>query len=157
MAIYEIAAVTVIDAQPEQVWAVLDDFNGWPNWMPAMQNLQVELLSSGAPREGYRFRLRGVLAYADLEVTGYAPLERATRFRLNLPPLSGSNRCSILPLETGGSRVERTDYLELPGPLVYLLNATQRERFEQLSAEFLSALKHTVERSATHVDPPATP
>jgi hypothetical protein len=152
MAVFTVAATTTITARPEQVWAVLDDFSGWPMWMPSMQNLRVELLSPGAPCLGYRFRLRGVLAYADLEVTNYTSLERATRFQLNLPPLKGSNSCLIEPLDDGLSRVERVDYLDLPGPLAFLIDVTQREYFERLAAEFLEALKHTVERSTNHAD-----
>lgn len=147
---YEISAITTITAPPEKVWAVLDDFNGWPGWMPSMQNLRVELLSPGLPRPGYRFRLRGKLAYADLEVTTYESLERATHFRLNLPPLSGANRCRLTPLGDGRYRLERLDYLSLPGPVASFLDATQRSRFERLAAEFLHSLKRAVERSIEH-------
>ncbi len=156
MAIYEIAATTSISAEAAQVWAVLDNFHGWPGWMPAMQNLRVELLTAGEPRPGYRFRLRGSLAYADLEVTTFTPLERATRFRLNLPPLTGANRCLFVPLGNGQARLERVDYLDLPGPLISFLDATQRHRFEQLAAEFLESLKQEVERSIAHAQPRTT-
>ncbi len=143
---YEIIAKTTITAEPAQVWAVLDDFSGWPAWMPSMTNLRVDLLTPGLPRPGYRFRLRGRLAYADLEVMTYADLERATRFRLNLPPLHGDNRCLMIPLGNGHYQLERKDSLNLPGPVVAFLDATQRKRFEQLAGEFLMSLKRTVEK-----------
>lgn len=88
MAVYEIAAKTRIATTPETVWAVLDDFGGWPTWMPSMQGVRVELLTAGPPGVGYQFRLRTKLVHADLQVTGYAPLERATSFRLSFPPLA---------------------------------------------------------------------
>lgn len=150
MAIYEIAANTTTTATPNQVWAVLDDFSGWPTWMPSMQNLRVELLSAGPPGPGYRFRLRGVIAYADLEVMTYTSLERVTRFRVNIPPLTGANRCLITPLGDGLYRLDRVDHLNLFGPLINLLNATQRNRFEELALEFLEALKQAVEQRTKH-------
>lgn len=150
MAIYEISASTTIAAEPEHVWAVLDDFSGWPAWMPSMKNLRVDLLTPGQPAPGFRFRLRGVLAYADLEVTGYTLLERATSFRLNFPPLTGANRCLLTPLGDGRYQIDRVDQLHLPGPLVSFLDATQRDRFTQLANEFLSALKQAVEQKVGH-------
>ncbi len=110
-----------------------------------MKNLQVEHFSLGKPRCGYRFRLRGKIAYADLEVTSYKPFERATKFRLNVPPLTGANTCRITPLGSMMYRLERIDYIDLPGPLIKVLDATQRQRFELLAAEFLDSLKQTAE------------
>lgn len=150
MARYEIHAATTITAPPEVVWTVLDDFCGWPGWMPAMESVRVELLTPGAPGVGYRFRVRGKLVYADLEVTTFEPLERATRFRLNLPPLTGANRCRVIPLEEGRYRLERLDHVDLPGPIASLLDATQRQRFEHLAAEFLQSLKRAVEARGAH-------
>lgn len=150
MAKYEITAITTIRAEPADVWAVLDNFSGWPDWMPAMQNLRVELLTAGQIEPGYRFRLRGKLAHADLEVITCTRLERATRFRLNLPPLTGANRCVLTPLEQGRYRLERKDWINLPGPIATFLNATQRQRLEQLAADFLLSLKRTVEQRVTH-------
>ncbi|MCU0490970.1 MAG: SRPBCC family protein [Chloroflexaceae bacterium] len=152
MPIYEIAARTTTRATPEQVWAVLDDFSGWPDWMPAMQNLRVELLGKEL-RPGYRFRLRGRFAYAELEVTDLSAMERATRFRLNFPPLTGANRCQMTPLEDGGYLLERIDQLDLFGPFIALIDATQRERFQELADEFLLSLKRTVEARGNHANP----
>lgn len=152
MAIYEIKASTVTSAPPEQIWTVLDDFRGWPEWMPAMKNLQVKLLTDGPLAAGYRFQLRGMLALANLEVIAFAPFERATRFRLNLPPLDGVNRCVITPLEDGRCRIDRADQLNLPGALINVIDATQRRRFEQLAREFLQALKTTAELRTANVN-----
>ncbi len=146
MSIYEIAAVTTIAAPPEHVWAVLDDFGNWPIWMPGLHNVRVELLSSGTPGVGYRFRVRGGLVHADLTVTDYTRLERKTSFRLSFPPITGDNRCCMTPLDGGRYRLERVDHIRLPGKFVDFLNATQRKRFEKLAAEFLLALKHTAEQ-----------
>jgi len=151
MARYEIHAATIITAPPEVVWSVLDDFGGWPGWMPSMQNVRVELLSPGAPGPGYRFRIRGRIVHADLEVTSFTPQERTTRFRLNLPPLTGANQCRVIPLDDGRYRLERQDHIDMPGPIASFLDATQRERFERLAADFLQALKQTVEARGTHV------
>jgi hypothetical protein len=154
MAIYEIAAATRITTPPEQVWAVLDDFPGWSTWMPGLQGVQIELLSSGAPCVGYRFRVRGGLVHADLEVTHYAPLERQTDFRLSFPPITGDNRCVLTPLDDGVYLLERIDHIHLPARFINFLNKTQRARFERLATEFLLALKTAAERperSTRHV------
>ncbi len=153
MAVYEIAASTTLDVSPDDVWAVLDDFGGWPTWMPAMQNLGVELLSAGEPRVGYRFRLRGALVHADLEVTRYEPLARETSFRVSFPPITGSNRCVLVPLEDRSYRIERVDRLHLPAKFIGFLDRTQRARFERLACEFVTALKRAAERRAHDVLP----
>jgi hypothetical protein len=146
MPIYEIAAVTTVALPPEYLWSVLDDFSGWPDWMPAMENLRIELLSSGEIQPGYRFRIRGKLVHADLEVTDFGPLERVTSFKLSFPPITGDNSCRLVPLEDGRYRLERTDHIVLPGAFIDFLDATQRKRFEKLAAEFLTALKRTAEQ-----------
>lgn len=144
MAVYEVTATTTISATPEEVWHVLDDIHHWSHWMPSTKNLHIEPVSHGRPRKGYRFRLRGKVALAELEVTGFGPLERTTAFQLNVPPIKGTNRCLMTPLKNGTYQLKRIDQLVLPGPIVKFLDATQRARFQKLAAEFLVALKHYV-------------
>lgn len=148
MGVYEINAMTTIAVPPQQVWDVLDDFSGWPHWMPLMQSMRVEHMTEGPPRMGYRFRLRGTITFAELQVIGYAPNERATRFRLNLPPLTGENRCIITPIENGHYRILRSDRLHVPGPVALFLNSTQRDRFEKMAIEFVVSLKKATEHRA---------
>jgi hypothetical protein len=152
MAIYEVSARTSTTAAPEHVWAVLDDFAGWPNWMPGLENVGVELLSAGAPRVGYRFRLRGTitLVHTDLEVVCYTPRERYTTFQVSFPPLRGDNRCLMTPLDDTRWQIERIDHLHLPRQFVWFLDKTQRARFERLSREFVIALKRTAEQRAAN-------
>jgi hypothetical protein len=145
MAIYEIAASTTTIAPPACVWAVLDDFRGWPAWMPSMNGLNVDLLTAGAPRAGYQFRIGGRVVHADLEVTACSELERATSFRLSFPPLSGDNLCRIVPLAGERYRLERVDHLHLPKAFIHFLDGTRRQHFEELAREFLLALKRTSE------------
>ncbi|NJK79291.1 MAG: hypothetical protein HC876_06020 [Chloroflexaceae bacterium] len=154
MSTYEIIAASTIDATPQQVWAVLDHFEGWTNWMPSMQNVRVVLVSDGPPREGYHFQMQGGLVRADLEVTGYRPLERVTRFVVHvplLPPIEGQNRCTMQPLSNGRYRIERVDHIIITNKLVLkFLDATQRTRFERLAAEFIRALKQTTLQRAAY-------
>lgn len=150
--IYEIAACTMLEASPEYIWEVLDDIAGWKEWMPATKNLHIDLLTPGPAREGYRFRLRGGVVHATMEVTGYTPLERTIKFHLNLPPVNGTTRCLLTPLDDERCHMERIDQLELPGPMVKFLDATQRKRFETLAADFLKSLKQTVVQKARYAE-----
>lgn len=154
--IYEIAACTTLDASPEYIWEVLDNIAGWKEWMPSTKNLHIDLLTPGPVRMGYQFRLRGGMVQATMEVTGYSPTERTIRFHLNLPPVSGTTRCLLTPLGGERCRLERIDRLELPGPMVKFLDATQRKRFETLAADFLRALKQVVAQKARYAGSPAS-
>lgn len=145
MVSYEISASAVTVAPPERVFAVLDDFARWPDWMPSFDNVRVELPQGRRPGPGYCFRLRGLLVYGDLEVVDYTPLSRATSFRISFPPFTGVNRCRLEPLAEGGCRIERVDSLDLPDLVASLIDATQRRRFARLAGEFLAALKREVE------------
>jgi uncharacterized protein YndB with AHSA1/START domain len=148
VAIYEIKATTVITASPDHVWAVLDNIHGWRSWMPSTKNIHIDLMTPGSPRLGYRFRLRGKITYAVMEIIEFHQLERSTKFQLNIPPLNGTNRCVLVPLGDGRHRLERVDQIHLPGPVVRFLDSTQRERFEKLAAEFLLSLKRAVDQEA---------
>lgn len=145
---YEISAATTTTAPPERIFAVLDNFGGWPAWMPAFQHIRVELPEAGRPRLGYRFRLRSGVIRTDMEVIDFTPHSRATSFRISFPPLSGVNRCMVVPLGDGRYRIERVDSLDLPDFVVGFIDGPRRERFAQLAAEFLRALKDAVEEPA---------
>lgn len=112
MASYTISATTITTAPPERIFAVLDDFGRWPIWMPSLDRVKVEL-PAGPPGLGYRFRLRGLIVHADMEVVDFTPLARATSFRISFPPITGLNRCVVVPLEDGRYRIERVDSLDL--------------------------------------------
>ncbi len=142
---YEITATTVTTAPPERIFAVLDDFGHWPAWMPAMEQIKVELPAGKRPGVGYRFRLRGAIVHGDMEVVDFSPTTRATTFRISFPPFTGVNRCRVAPLGDGRYRIERVDSLDLPDFVAGLIDATQRHRFERLAGEFLEALKREVE------------
>lgn len=150
MGTYEIRAATTTSAPPAAVWSVLDDFTGWTTWMPAMRDIQIELLSEGTPRPGYQFRVKGRVVHADLTVTTHTPEERRTSFRLSFPPLTGDNRCIVQPTADGRYRIIRVDHLHLPDLFISFLNATRREYFEQLAVEFLTSLKQTAEERNRH-------
>jgi len=142
---YEISAATITTAPPERVFAVLDDFGRWPAWMPAFERIRVELPEDGRPRLGYRFRLHSGLIRTDMEVVDFSPHSRGTSFRISFPPLTGMNRCVVTPLDDGRFRLERVDSLDLPELVAGFLDGPRRDRFAALAAEFLSALKATVE------------
>lgn len=142
---YEISATTTTSAPPERIFGVLDDFGSWPSWMPAFERIQVELPSGRGLGAGYRFRLRSGVMHTDMEVIDFGPLTRATSFRIGFPPLSGVNRCQVVPLENGRFRIERVDELALPSFLANMITPAQSARFERLAGDFLRALKRTAE------------
>jgi hypothetical protein len=142
---YEIAAAATTTAPPERIFAVLDDFGRWPDWMPAFEHLKVELPRDATLGPGYSFRIRSGLVHTEMRVIDYSPLARATAFRVSFPPLTGTNRCRVVPLGDGQYRIERVDSVDLPELLANLIDASQRERFARLADEFLQALKRTVE------------
>jgi len=142
---YKITAVAITSVAPERVFAVLDDFGRWPNWMPDLERVKVDLPSDPRPSLNYRFRLRGRVVYADMQVIEFTPLSRATSFRINVPPLTGVNRCLIRPLGHSRYRVDRIDTLDLPGVVADVLDSTQRARFSRLAQEFLTVLLRTAE------------
>lgn len=148
MVSYEISASAITTAPPERIFAVLDDFGRWPTWMPSFDRIRVELPAGRAPGPGYRFRLQATVVHADMEVLEFTPLARTTSFRISFPPLTGINRCRIVPLDDGRYRIERADSLDLPDLVAGLIDATQRQRFERLAGEFLTALKREVEAPA---------
>lgn len=145
---YEIAATAITVAPPERIFAVLDDFGRWPDWMPSFENVRVHLPEAVPLGPGYRFQLHAGLVRTDMEVVAFSALERATAFRMSFPPLTGVNRCRVIPLADGQYRIERVDSLDLPEFVAGVINATQRERLTRLACEFLLALKHTVEGQA---------
>lgn len=145
MSSYEIKASATTRVPPERIFAVLDDFSRWPRWMPALDRVKVELPDNQHPGPGYRFRLRGSVVHATLEVVEFTPLSRATNFRISFPPFTGVNRCELRPLDHGRYRIERVDSLALPGVVASLVNATQRDRFAGLAQDFLVALLRTSE------------
>ncbi|NTW97194.1 MAG: hypothetical protein HGB28_01425 [Oscillochloris sp.] len=142
---YKITAIATTKVPPERIFAVLDDFGRWPTWMPAFERIKVDLPANHRPSLNYRFRLRGSVVYADMQVIDFTPLSRATSFRINVPPLTGVNRCLMRPLGHSRYRIERVDTLDLPGVVAGVLDSTQRARFSRLAQEFLSALLRTAE------------
>jgi hypothetical protein len=150
--VYEINASTIIAASPEDVWRVLDDIPGWKSWMPETQNLRIDMLTPGPPRLGYRFRIRGKVVYANMEVTRFNRLERQIQFRLNLPPVGGTIRCLIIPHSKGICQLRREDRMFLPGPLIKFLDKTQRERFERIAHDFMHTIKDAIQQRAEHVN-----
>ena len=142
---YKISAIATTKIPPERIFAVLDDFANWPTWMPSFDRVKVDLPINPVPHLNYQFRLRGSVVFADMQVIEYTPLSRATSFRINIPPLTGINRCSIRPLSHGRYRIDRIDTIDLPKVVVGVLDATQRARFARLAQEFLTALLRTAE------------
>jgi hypothetical protein len=142
---YEIIATSTTTASPQRIFAVLDDFRGWPRWMPAFEHITVELPAERAPRLGYRFRLRSGLVHTDMQVVDFTDLSRATTFRVSFPPLTGTNRCRLQPIGDGSYRIERVDSIDLPEIVAGLLDATQRARFERLALDFLERLIRVAE------------
>jgi hypothetical protein len=137
-----------IDAAPEQVWEVLEDFSAYPDWNPFIPEitgpvtegarLQVRLQPPGGRGMSFRPRL--------LEVTP----GRALRWlgHLGIPGLfDGEHRFRIEPI--GPNRVRLVQEERFTGLLVPLIlrfaERGTRQGFESMNA----ALKSRVERVAS--------
>jgi hypothetical protein len=139
-----------IDATPAEVWAVLTDFERYPDWNPFVRSLE------GRLEVGTRLRVHiepeGGTAFRVKPVVREAEPERAFAWlgHLLVPGLfDGEHRFRIEPLSNGRSVrfVHEEEFRGLLVPLLWKkLDTETRRGFEQMNA----ALKARVEGRAGH-------
>ena len=127
-----------IDAPPEKVWALVNEFEEWPQWIPSIK--KIEKLSEGALGEGSQIRVTAksiITVKLLMTITEFVPGRHAvmqgkvlgtemTRY-YTLEPVNGGTR-----LTAGG---------EVSGLLAYLV----RRGGQALSEEIVQAAKRKIE------------
>ena len=134
-----------IDAPPERVWAVVTDFDAYPEWNPFIRRISGEL------REGARLEVRieppGARAMTFKPTVRAVEANRELRWlgRLLLPGIfDGEHSLRIEPLDGGRSRFVQSE--RFTGFLVGLVKGTLAKTeagFEQMN----TALKAHVEQA----------
>jgi len=144
--VHELHTDIEIAAQPEQVWAVLTDFAGYPRWNPFIRyvhgvaeegrSIEVFVRGRGSPRKTLRSRV----------LVADRPHELRWRGHLFLPgAFVDEHRFLIDPLPDGGSRFEQTG--RFSGLLTPMLHGTIEREIQRGLREMNAALKGFVERS----------
>jgi len=127
-----------INAPPETVWALVNEFEEWPQWIPSIK--KIEKLSEGALGEGSTIRVIAkstITVKLLMTITEFVPGQRAilqgkvlgtemTRY-YTIEPLNGGTR-----LTAGG---------EVSGLLAYLV----RRGGQAVSEEIVQAAKRKIE------------
>jgi carbon monoxide dehydrogenase subunit G len=127
-----------IDAPPEKVWALVNEFEEWPQWIPSIK--KIEKLSEGALGEGSKICVTAkstITVKLLMTITEFVPRQHAvmqgkvlgtemTRY-YTIDPMNGGTR-----LTAGG---------EVSGLLAYLV----RLGGQALSEEIVQAAKRKIE------------
>jgi len=127
-----------INAHPEKVWALVNEFEEWPQWIPSIK--KIEKLSEGALGEGSKIRVIAkstITVKLLMTIIEFVPGRHAvmqgkvlgtemTRY-YNIEPLNGGAR-----LTAGG---------EVSGLLAYLV----RRGGQAVSEEIVQAAKRKIE------------
>ncbi len=127
-----------IDAPPEKVWALVNEFEEWPQWIPSIK--KIEKLSEGALGEGSQIRVTAksiITVRLLMTITEFVPGRHAvlqgkalgtrmTRYYA-FEPVNGGTR-----LTAGG---------EVSGLLAFLV----RRGGQALSEEIVQAAKRKIE------------
>ena len=130
----------VVDAPPEKVFSLVDNLEGWPQWIPSIK--RIEKLTEGPLREGSRIRVTakfGITVKLLMTITEFIPGQRGV--------MEGSvlgvrmTRYYTFESVEGGTRL--TAGGEVSGILACLI----RRGGQRLSDEIVRAAKKRVEGS----------
>lgn len=104
----EIAAITTVSAGPDEVWALLRDFNGLGAWHPAMPPSAIE--EGCGPEEVGAVR-RFVMPDGSVvreRLTAFSDADRSYSYTVEETPLSVSDchaTLSVSPVTSGGATI----------------------------------------------------
>jgi hypothetical protein len=106
MSSFEVTRSTTVDAAPEQVHALIDDFHEWQKWSPWEDvDPNLERTYSGAEKGvGAKYAWKGnrKAGQGSMEITGSAP-ERIDIALTFLKPFKADNDIRFAMVPTGGS------------------------------------------------------
>ena len=129
-----------IDAPPETVFALVDDLERWPEWIPSIE--AIEKLSEGPLQEGSRIAVTakfGLRVKLPMTITEFVPGKRGVLEGRVL----GTRMVRYYDFEAAGGGTKLTAGGEVSGLLAPLV----RRGGQRLSQEIVQAAKKKVESS----------
>ena len=129
-----------INAPPEEVFALVDDLESWPEWIPSIE--AIEKLSEGPLREGSEILVTaksGVRVRLPMTITEFVPGKRGVLQGKVL----GARMVRYYSFEAAGGGTNLTAGGEVTGLLAFLV----RRGGQRLSEEIVQAAKKKVESS----------
>ncbi|WP_254274378.1 SRPBCC domain-containing protein [Haloarcula marina] len=145
----EIVTEIEIDASPEAVWAVLTDFEAYPDWNPALE-------ITGEAVEGKRLEV--TMEYENTRAMTFRPkvlvMDKPTEFRwqghLFVAGLYDGEHRFVLTALDDGERTRLTQAETFHGVLVGFINRRIGDDVEAGFNQVNEALKRRVENSSSH-------
>ena len=135
----------VIDASPQQVWAILTDIDAWPAWQPGVS--KAELLGALQPGSVFRWRAQGLGITSTLQDVEPA---RRISWTGEMIGTHAKHVWTLTPQGTG-TLVETTESFE--GWLARPLKGWMQRMLENTLRSGLAALRQRVEgRPAGSID-----
>ena len=127
-----------IDAPPEKVWALVNDLEEWPQWIPSIK--RIEKLSEGALGEGSQVRVTAksiITVKLLMTITEFVPGQRAVM----QGKVMGTKMTRYYTFEPVNQRTRLTAGGEVSGLLAFLV----RRGGQALSEEIVQAAKRKIE------------
>jgi len=128
----------VINAPPEKVFALVDNLEDWPQWIPSIE--KIEKVSEGPLKEGSRIRVTaksGVTVKLLMTITEFIPGQRGVMQGKVL----GTRMTRYYTFERIEQGTKLTAGGEVKGPLAFLV----RRGGQRLSEEIVQAAKRKIE------------
>ncbi len=127
-----------IDAPPEKVWALVNELEEWPQWIPSIK--KIEKLSEGALGIGSQIRVTAksiITVKLLMTITEFVPGQRAVM----LGKVLGTEMTRYYTFEPVNQRTRLTAGGEVSGLLAFLV----RRGGQALSEEIVQAAKRKIE------------
>ena len=128
----------VINAPPEKVFALVDNLEDWPLWIPSIK--KIEKVSEGPLKEGSRIRVTaksGVTVKLLMTITEFIPGQRGVL----QGRVFGTRMTRYYTFERIEQGTKLTAGGEVKGPLAFLV----RRGGQRLSEEIVQAAKRKIE------------
>jgi carbon monoxide dehydrogenase subunit G len=129
-----------IDAPPDRVFALVDNLEDWPQWIPSIK--KIEKVTEGPLREGSQIRVTarsGITVKLLMTITEFVPGQRGVMQGKVL----GTKMIRYYTFESVGQRTRLTAGGEVSGLLAFLV----RRGGQRLSEEIVQAAKKKIEGS----------
>lgn len=127
-----------VDAPPEKVWALVNELEEWPRWIPSIK--KIEKLSEGALGEGSQIRVTAksiITVKLLMTITEFVPGQRAVMQGKVL----GTKMTRYYNFQPVNQRTRLTAGGEVSGLLAFLV----RRGGQALSEEIVQAAKRKIE------------